>query len=404
MWRPMFLLRSFLAGAALVGVVLGVLWLAGGVPRKPETPQLMAVLVVAGGIAGAWLAATMRSARQQLTRYELGADELEIASAMSAGRFDECGRLSVVAADRAEAALGPSPRVVELQLRAAFWEGVAAKSSEVGRARTERALAMARSLPPSAKPELARALAAVAGVHRAAGRLEASELHWRAALEVLETMAATREQVHALGQLTQLADAGGRPDEGDALYLRAYTIDGSLPPADRDPFIVTNHIARLMRTRPTEALALARTVVALRLGSKDVTSARALLARARYAAGDVDGAVREAEALVRETPAPDQGYAVNQLVELLHEAGRHAEAEPLLRQWLAQAEAERAQGDHGFDPTLAVRWKLGRTLLALGRPEEGRPLVQAVLTAYEAMADEPWVREERARLSALLVT
>ncbi len=312
---------------------------------------------------------------------DLRAYDEPIASAILEGDFATAARLAGTQAQLAEQQLGASSAAVHLRLRAAFLAGVH-DGPDASEDDLQRALAMARQLPASEKPMLARALMRVAGGFRGQQKLEASAFHWEQAVAVWESIGAKNEdllQCHE--QLVQIRDALETPQLGDEHSLKTYQLALEVPGASDLP--ISNYAYRRLRrgdldeARRVSEMLFARAKEA----GEDLASVRQLRVRIHLHAEEFDEAVAIAREQLSQGAPVDRGYSLRMLADTLIAAGRWSEGRRVAGQFVRLQEEK-----FGTDAaaTTHARILLAKAYIGLKKTDDARASLRRALEIIEA--------------------
>lgn len=289
-----------------------------------------------------------------------------------------------------------------------------------------------------------RGLASLTQAHLALdrGALDEAEVEYRAALEQLRAAgpATSALQATTLHGLARVVSLGERHDEARALVREAAGLEGdegsSLGEAAGEAAFTRGERAWAAGELDEAVAAYTEALAAYEAVSgphgEDVADTQLALARVEVARGELDGAWKRAvladgiyrsaqgfehpgrasalsvmgnvaywrgdmqaavdafalslEILERGEDPEEIALARANLGEVLHELGREAAAEPILR---AALESLTAQLGPEHSRLAVLRKALGATLLARGRPDEARVLLERALAQFEADAQNP---------------
>jgi len=231
--------------------------------------------------------------------------------------------------------------------------------------------------------------------------LDSTQRRLRAQLDEEETPAGRGE---VLTQLARVEGLRGRFEEGERL------IEDAVPLTEQSEIVrarVDLERGRLRRSsgRPTEAFPLFVSSFQLAVDAGELFVAADAAHMAALVASDDGGFVDWTErgiALVQEAEPADRywlGPLLNNLGWHHYEAGDYERARDTFE--LALAERER-QPENKTGVELA-QYALAKALRAIGRPEQGAPLLESALASAAADGrDDGWLEEELAETYAVL--
>jgi adenylate cyclase len=195
----------------------------------------------------------------------------------------------------------------------------------------------------------------------------------------------------------------GRLHEADEHITRARALTAGTPEGEGLQLaLIASGTLQFLRGELRQARALLERADAVRgsaVASEATSELRIMLARASYALGDVDAAMRSLDETLRE-PRDSWSYAVAEVLSgrVLMERGVIERGRSLVDDALARAQRIGAR-----EVALQARLGTARAALSAARPAEAIELARSVIAAAEAVHQDPLVCEGQAVLSAALV-